>query len=238
MTLKDKMKTYNFWISLVSAILLVARIIADKFNFEIDSSLVMDITTGLCGIFVVLGIISAPQKTDGKTVETAKTETSLLEVSGAKTEISSPELSGADPEIILPEEKELNIENTLASEVVAKTEILSASEKVAETGTLSTGEIVAEDETVVVQGNDLKSEMPSTNENATKTETLLQGVTKTAFESGNECTTKPENLLQTASVENPVTVETNLTNGETLTGQGQSVNASNQGLNDVSGELK
>lgn len=67
--LKDKMKTYNFWISLVSAVLLVARLIAGKFNIEIDSSLVMDVTTGLCGIFVVLGIISAPQKTVTKFID-------------------------------------------------------------------------------------------------------------------------------------------------------------------------
>ena len=67
--LKDKMKTYNFWISLVSAVLLVARLIAGKFNVEIDSSLVMDVTTGLCGIFVVLGIISAPQKTVTKFID-------------------------------------------------------------------------------------------------------------------------------------------------------------------------
>lgn len=67
--LKDKMKTYNFWISLVSAVLLVARLIASKFNIEIDSSLVMDVTTGLCGIFVVLGIISAPQKTVTKFID-------------------------------------------------------------------------------------------------------------------------------------------------------------------------
>jgi len=62
MTLKDKMKTYNFWISLVSACLLIARIIGDKFGFSVDSGLVMDVTTGVCGIFVILGIISAPQK--------------------------------------------------------------------------------------------------------------------------------------------------------------------------------
>lgn len=72
MTLKDKMKQYNFWISLVSAVLLVARIIAGKFNYEIDSSLVMDVTTGLCGIFVILGLISAPQKTVTKIVENIK----------------------------------------------------------------------------------------------------------------------------------------------------------------------
>ena len=73
MTIKDKMKQYNFWISLVSAVLLVARIIAGKFNYEIDSSLIMDVTTGLCGIFVILGIISAPQKTVTKLVENIKT---------------------------------------------------------------------------------------------------------------------------------------------------------------------
>ena len=41
-----------------------------------------------------------------------------------------------------------------------------------------------------------------------------------------------------AACVNPVIVETNLTNGATLTAQSQSVNASNQGLKDVSGELK
>ena len=62
MTLRDKMKTYNFWISLVSAVLLIIRIIGDKYGFSVDSGLVMDITTGICGIFVILGIISVPQK--------------------------------------------------------------------------------------------------------------------------------------------------------------------------------
>jgi len=62
MTIKDKMKTYNFWISLVSAILLIVRVVGDKYGFSVDSGLVMDITTGVCGIFVILGIISVPQK--------------------------------------------------------------------------------------------------------------------------------------------------------------------------------
>ena len=62
MTIKDKMKTYNFWISLVSAILLIVQVIGDKYGFSVDSGLVIDITTGVCGIFVILGIISTPQK--------------------------------------------------------------------------------------------------------------------------------------------------------------------------------
>ena len=61
MTLKDKAKTYNFWISIVSAAVLIARIVGDKFNIFIDTTLIMDITTGLCSIFVILGILSAPK---------------------------------------------------------------------------------------------------------------------------------------------------------------------------------
>lgn len=63
MTLKEKSKTYNFWISIVSAAVLIARIIGDKFNIFIDTTLIMDITTGLCSIFVILGILSAPKST-------------------------------------------------------------------------------------------------------------------------------------------------------------------------------
>lgn len=64
-----RMKTYNFWISLVSAVILVLRIVGDKFNFFVDATLIMDITTGLCGIFVVLGIISAPSGKKEEKVE-------------------------------------------------------------------------------------------------------------------------------------------------------------------------
>ena len=64
MTLKDKMKTYNFWISLVSAVLLIVRILGDTYGFSVDAGLVMDLTTGVCGIFVILGIISVPQKNE------------------------------------------------------------------------------------------------------------------------------------------------------------------------------
>lgn len=67
MTLKDKAKTYNFWISLVSAAVLIARIIGNKFNVFIDTTLIMDITTGLCSIFVILGILSAPKSQSSET---------------------------------------------------------------------------------------------------------------------------------------------------------------------------
>lgn len=72
MTLKDKAKTYNFWISLVSAAVLIARIVGDKFNIFIDTTLIMDITTGLCSIFVILGILSAPKSLQSNIVSDIK----------------------------------------------------------------------------------------------------------------------------------------------------------------------
>lgn len=73
MTIKDKLKSYNFWITLVSAIILLLQVFGEKFNFRIDSTFIIDVTTALCSIFVVLGIISVPKakttKTDIRIVE-------------------------------------------------------------------------------------------------------------------------------------------------------------------------
>ncbi|MBR2909748.1 MAG: hypothetical protein IKC11_05345 [Clostridia bacterium] len=78
MSLKDKVKTYNFWISLVSAVVLIVRIIGDKFNFIVDTSLIMDITTGLCSIFVILGILSVPKSKQTTNNETSKNIDEIL----------------------------------------------------------------------------------------------------------------------------------------------------------------
>lgn len=60
MKLKDRIKTYNFWVSLISALFLIINIIGQKFNFHIDELLFNDLLTSLCGILVLLGIIAPP----------------------------------------------------------------------------------------------------------------------------------------------------------------------------------
>jgi len=87
-TLKDKAKTYNFWISLVSAVVLIVRIVGNKFNIFIDTTLIMDITTGLCSIFVILGILSAPKSNNNENSKVAKQENKEETV---KEEINSEE---------------------------------------------------------------------------------------------------------------------------------------------------
>ncbi len=58
MSIKQKMKTVGFWISLVSAILIVASIIASHYKKTIDEVYIMDIVTGVCSVLVVLGLLT------------------------------------------------------------------------------------------------------------------------------------------------------------------------------------
>lgn len=60
MKLKDRIKTYNFWVSLSSAIFLIIKLLGQQFHFNVDESLFSDIITSLCGILVLLGIIAPP----------------------------------------------------------------------------------------------------------------------------------------------------------------------------------
>ena len=60
MKLKDRIKTYSFWVSLSSAIFLLLKLLGQQFNFRVDEGLFSDIFTTLCGILVILGIIAPP----------------------------------------------------------------------------------------------------------------------------------------------------------------------------------
>ena len=70
MNLKQKVKTYSFWISLISAILIVVRIVGEHFGWFINESFIMDIVTGICGILVLLGILSSPTNKEESMEET------------------------------------------------------------------------------------------------------------------------------------------------------------------------
>lgn len=67
MNLKNKVKSYSFWISLISAILIVVRIVGEHFNWFINESFIMDVVTAVCGVLVLLGILSAPSNSNSET---------------------------------------------------------------------------------------------------------------------------------------------------------------------------
>jgi len=60
MNLKMKVKSYSFWVSLASALILILKLIGQKFGFTVDETLISDLFTSLCAILVILGIIVVP----------------------------------------------------------------------------------------------------------------------------------------------------------------------------------
>ncbi len=60
MSIKIRMKSYSFWVSLASAIFLVIKVVGQNFGFTIDETLYNDLFTALCGILVICGIVAPP----------------------------------------------------------------------------------------------------------------------------------------------------------------------------------
>ena len=87
MKLKERIKTYNFWVSLASAMLLLLNTIGKRFNFSVDENLYNDLFTSFCGVLVLLGIIVPPSNQKNKdeglngiTDETRKAEDNSEEI--------------------------------------------------------------------------------------------------------------------------------------------------------------
>lgn len=76
MTLKEKIKSYSFWVSLASAIVLILKVIGAKFGFNIDATLASDIITSVCSVLVITGIIVTPTSKANSDLELLNSKTS------------------------------------------------------------------------------------------------------------------------------------------------------------------
>lgn len=90
MSIKDKLKSYSFWVSLASALVLILQVIGSKLGFYIDARLASDIITSACSILVITGIIVTPTS---KQIVEVEPETTLKEETKTKPETISPENS-------------------------------------------------------------------------------------------------------------------------------------------------
>ena len=91
MKIKDKIKSYGFWISLASAIILILKVIGAKFGFSVDETFISDLTTSLCSILVILGIIVTPSNKIETLVKMVEQETKQNDTSIKTEEISEHE---------------------------------------------------------------------------------------------------------------------------------------------------
>ena len=60
MNLREKIKSYGFWVSLASAVILILKVLGSRFGFTVDETMISDLFTALCSILVILGIIVIP----------------------------------------------------------------------------------------------------------------------------------------------------------------------------------
>ena len=62
----NKFKTYAFWLALSSAIVILVQSVGKLFGFEIESSLIENVIMSICGVLVVLGIVTKSNENDEK----------------------------------------------------------------------------------------------------------------------------------------------------------------------------
>lgn len=106
MNWKNRLKNYNFWISMFSAVLLILQAL----KLEFDVAYVNEIFTAVLGLLVVVGIIIDPTKTSVQKAENNTTKTEKNQ----STEAAKPEEKVDEKEInSLPifEESETDIVN-------------------------------------------------------------------------------------------------------------------------------
>ena len=65
LNLKNKIKNYGFWISLLSILFLIAKQILNKCGIVVDEYFITEIISAICFLLITLGVISNPESGKG-----------------------------------------------------------------------------------------------------------------------------------------------------------------------------
>lgn len=58
--MKQKLKSYSFWVGLVASIMLVVKFIAESFGFKINEEAINSVVNSILGVLTVFGVINKP----------------------------------------------------------------------------------------------------------------------------------------------------------------------------------
>lgn len=56
--MNNRFKTYAFWVAFSSAVVVLVQSLGKLFGFEIESSVVENVIMSICGVLIVLGIVT------------------------------------------------------------------------------------------------------------------------------------------------------------------------------------
>lgn len=68
--MKEKIKSYGFWVSLSGAVVVLVETIGKAVGFIPNGEIISNIIMGIAGILVVFGVVSMPPKESEKKTET------------------------------------------------------------------------------------------------------------------------------------------------------------------------
>ncbi len=161
MNWKNRLTNYNFWVSIVSAVLLILQAL----KIKVDFIYVNEVSTAILGLLVVIGIINDPTKSNKTSIKTDKEKVveSVLPLK-EETENEQKFLENAKNEVKITKNNENLSENLQNSKIFVpedvKNENLKTDEKVT-----SDSNNDAETESAKVENKDTENKIPTDNEN-------------------------------------------------------------------------
>ena len=108
MNWKNKLTNYNFWISIVSAVLLILQ----AFDINFDIAYIDEIVTAVLGLLVVIGIISNPNKTNSTDNSANSTVQETEEKADENIDTVASEMPADEKENVSDERTEENMSQT------------------------------------------------------------------------------------------------------------------------------
>ncbi len=88
--MKDRIKTYSFWVSLSASLVVLIQAIGRVFGFIANADLVNNIVMGIAGVLVVFGIVSSPTEEELRS-KNKELEKDLIENQKSEKDSGKPE---------------------------------------------------------------------------------------------------------------------------------------------------
>lgn len=84
--MKQKFRSYSFWLSLTGAVIIVLNNLGKAFNFSVDDKIISEIVNSICGVLIVLGVLTMPKNQDNKNNENSENLDDLKDENSDKSE--------------------------------------------------------------------------------------------------------------------------------------------------------
>lgn len=116
----NKLKTTGFWISLTGAVILVLQVIGGAFGFKINSELINNLVSSICGVLVIVGVLIPSKQENNKINSLADSSDENLNSSNQQEETET--CNKTKNEDVLNETKNETLDENIDDNLETKTQ--------------------------------------------------------------------------------------------------------------------